>query len=63
MKHLGVRMVVDGKQDSGTTYVYVGVGLGAAEQLLLASVRPISSCSKSNPTGYSLKYLVVADTG
>lgn len=39
MKYLGLRVVVEGKQEPGTTYVYVGVGLAGVEQLLLASVR------------------------
>lgn len=39
MKYLGVRVVVEGKQEPGATYVYVGAGLGSAEQLTLASVR------------------------
>lgn len=39
MKYLGLRVVVEGKQEPDATYVYVGVGLAGAEQLLLASVR------------------------
>lgn len=39
IKYLGVRVVVEGNQDPGTTYVYLGVGLAGVEQLLLASVR------------------------
>lgn len=39
MKYLGLRVVVEGKQEPGTTYAYVGVGLAGVEQLLLASVR------------------------
>lgn len=39
MKYLGLRVVVEGKQEPGTTYAYVGGGLTGVEQLLLASVR------------------------
>lgn len=39
VRYLGLRVVVEGKQEPGTTYVYLGVGLTGAEQLLLASVR------------------------
>ncbi len=39
IKYLGFRVVIEGKQEPGTAYVYVGVGLTGAEQLLLASVR------------------------
>lgn len=39
VKYVGLRMVVEGTQEPGMTYVYVGVGLTGAVQLLLASVR------------------------
>lgn len=39
MKYLGVRVVVEGKQEPGVTYIYAGDGLSPAEQLLLSSVR------------------------
>lgn len=39
MRYLGLRIVVEGKQEPDTTYAYVGVGLAGVEQLLLASVR------------------------
>lgn len=38
IKYLGVRVVVEGKQEPGAKYVYVGAGLGNAEQLMLVSV-------------------------
>jgi len=38
IKYIGFRVVIEGKQERGTSYVYVGVGLAGAEQLLLASV-------------------------
>ncbi|CAM9492519.1 unnamed protein product [Scytosiphon promiscuus] len=50
MKYLGVRVVVEGKQDPGATYVYVGAGLGSAEQLTLASVAPSALSRAIRPT-------------
>lgn len=39
MKHLGLKVVIEGKQDNGKPCIYVGIGLGITEQMLLSSVR------------------------
>eukprot|EP00752_Nemacystus_decipiens_P001493 g1467.t1 len=50
MKYLGLRVVVEGKQEPGTTYAYVGAGLAGVEQLLLASVAPSALSRAIRPT-------------
>eukprot|EP00903_Cladosiphon_okamuranus_P012305 g11537.t1 len=50
MKYLGLRVVIEGKQEPGTTYAYVGVGLSGVEQLLLASIAPSALSRAIRPT-------------
>eukprot|EP00904_Undaria_pinnatifida_P011866 jgi/Undpi1/780/HiC_scaffold_10.g04244.m1 len=50
VKYLGVRVVVEGKQTEEKPCVYVGVGLGVPEQLLLASVAPSALSRPVRPT-------------
>ncbi|CAM9997929.1 unnamed protein product, partial [Laminaria digitata] len=50
VKYLGVRVVVEGKQEEEKACVYVGVGLGEPEQLLLASVAPSALSRPVRPT-------------
>ncbi|CAB1114142.1 unnamed protein product [Ectocarpus sp. CCAP 1310/34] len=48
MKYLGVRVVVEGKQEPGVIYIYAGVG--PAEQLLLSSAAPSALSRPIRPT-------------
>ena len=52
VKYVGLRLVVEAKNDNdpGKACVYVGVGVGPAEQLLLASVSPVVHAGNSLPS-------------
>lgn len=51
LKHMGLRLVLEGKHDPDKTYVYVGCDLGVTEQLLIASVS--FSLQSSHPRQYN----------